>query len=381
MDQSLFGLRFGANSALQPTREELDRFLDMPAAPGGPRRRQDLASFRGIIDDLASYERDRQRESSPEGVRDRMLFGVLAHSSFFHAAFLGSLEQYAYHLDAFRSLDFHKPTAFISSAEEEIARLDPKRKQDLARRSRLQELVAERRSALTALTKRRADLSAELLDIARYVSDNLRRVADRCETAIVVLVQLHVAGNEAGLAIDDVKEHLKDELRAALHEGGVTREDLDAAKEQAAILSREMASLLRDDVYALNTLYEALHDRSQTGAERIGSLLHESGAPGAGGIEEEGAHLAAIGRALASVVADLHFSPRVTPVSGETRYPRLLAEKRAAMLDKLFVLLQQERRVTADRRSGRERGTFGAPVYTGPERRSGKARRRSGEHR
>lgn len=377
MDPPIFGLRFGANSALQPTREELTRFLETPKSTGGARQKQDLAPFREMLETLASVERDRTRENTPDGVRDRMLYGVLGHSSFFHASLLTALEQYKYHLHAFLSLDFRKPSAFIASAEEEISRLDPRRKQDAAKQARLQDLANERRSAIAALTKRRAELSAELLDIAGYISDNLRLIADRCETAIVVLVHLQVSGNEESMLIDDIKERFKEELRAALHEGVVTREDLDAAKEHVAVLSREISALLREDVYALNTLYEALHERAQSGARRIEDLLRQIKTRRESSIDEEGKRLSAIEQALVSFASDLHFPLNVAAASSATAYQHLLVEKRAEMLDKLFALLQQERRLRTDRRSDQERGTFSTPAYDGPDRRSGKARRRS----
>jgi len=51
------------------------------------------------------------------------------------------VEQYKFHINTLSQLDLKKPSAFIKSAEEEIARLNPKKKDEVARKERLLVLV------------------------------------------------------------------------------------------------------------------------------------------------------------------------------------------------------------------------------------------------
>lgn len=362
----IFGLRFGSNDRLLPSPQELRRFLDDPKRTDG----KDLAAFRETVDKLSAFKDARRPNEPPPDLRERMYNGVLAHSSLFSPFLLTAVEQYLYHVHSLAAMDFRKPSVFIASAEQELERLNPKKKREAARRERLRILVEERRNALAELEKRRSDLAQELRSIARYIRDNLERIAQRCETAIVLLVHLQLAGKEEHRVIEDIKTRFKDELRSVLAERGVTRKDLDLAKQNVEILAREIAELLREDIYALTKLYEAIYDHVRAAVRGIDTPLPvmDSG-------KDEDELYRRMEAAILSLVTDYRFPLKPAPTRSETAYRGILLEKRSEILENLFLMLHQERRIRSDRRSGMERRKTRYDLRGAPEQRRGKDRR------
>src|SRR5512135_1879315 len=149
-DKTIFGLRFRADGKLQLPIDGLKLFLDSPTKKDkGKLHGDDLAAYRDLLDAVESFERDHQG-----GIRYWMLFTVLGHSHIVKPALKSAVEQYKYHFYSLTELDLKKPAAFIKSAEEEIARLKPQKKEETARKERLMGMVADRKQAIDALTKK-----------------------------------------------------------------------------------------------------------------------------------------------------------------------------------------------------------------------------------
>src|SRR5512139_319670 len=146
MDTSLFRLRFKSNAELHPDPADLAAFLRSPRAPGAQGTRQDeLAVFTGYLTRVEAYEKASARGQADGEVNDRMLLGVLSHTQFFRPPFRLAIEEYLYHHHQVLTLDFTKPEKFVRSAEEELSRLSPKKKDEQQRIARLQVLVEQRR--------------------------------------------------------------------------------------------------------------------------------------------------------------------------------------------------------------------------------------------
>jgi hypothetical protein len=379
-DKSIFGLRFGSNAGLQPTREEIRTFLATPKNAGKPElHADDLASYRELLDRVTTFEQGRREGVLPENFQERMFYGALGLSSFFNPALKSAIEQYKYHCHALLTLDFKKPAAFIKAAEEEMGRLSPKKNNEAERLARLKGMVEERKRKLEILVKRRREQAEELHHIARYIGDNLVKIEKLCKGSIVVLVDLQIAGREEDRLIAEIKEHFKERLRDSLHSGQVTKERLEAVKKDVAVLSREMSAFLREDVFALTGLFEAVHDHARKAADALGALMMKIGGMKNAGLEEEGKLYARIEQVLVSLASEFRFELKAAAMRTETAYEDVLREKRSLMLVSFLELLEKERRAGRDRRSGEDRRKFGGQDFKGPERR--RKNRRSGKNR
>ncbi|MGE5807826.1 MAG: hypothetical protein ACM32I_01730, partial [Nitrospirota bacterium] len=187
-DTTIFGLRFKSDPTLVPSPEELKAFLDSPKEPGSlVLHRDDLQKYMRLLSDARDYDIRRQERSAQANFGARMFYGVLAHSHFISPVLQSVVEQYKFQLHALAALDFKKPTAFIKSAEEEMDRLNPKKKEEAARLHRFQIMVDERKEFLKGLTKRWAALVRELDHISQYIRDNLSQIEKLCEASIVIL--------------------------------------------------------------------------------------------------------------------------------------------------------------------------------------------------
>ena len=377
---SIFGLRFGSNPELQPTREELKSFIGGPKKAGSrDTRRQDFAPYEEMLLKIEEYERKRELDPARLDIRERMLYGVLGLTSFFNPALKTAVEQYLYHLHALAALDFKKPASFIRSAEEEMGRLNPKKAEDQAKRARLQGMVEDRRRALELLAKRWEERAAELSNIARYVRDNLVRIEKLCEGSIVVLVDLHIAGKEENRIVEDIRDNFKERLRDSLHYGQLTRDQLDAVRKDVSVLSDEMSALLREDVFSLTALLEAVHEHARKTAHGISAMAETMRGADMTDFDQAGKPFEQLGHELVSLVSTFRFELKARPLSTQTAHEDVLLEKRKELLDRIFGVLQTERRSRSDRRSGEDRRKFSDPGYNGPERRKGP--RRSGKSR
>jgi len=78
---------------------------------------------------------------------------------------------------------------------------------------------------------------------------------------------------------------------------------------------------------------------------------------------------------LVSLVSDHRFELKTATSAADPNRKDLLLERRKEMLDRLFDLLQQERRARSDRRTSADRRRSRDPRFKGPEQRAGKERR------
>lgn len=382
-DTSIFGLRFKSNADLNPTRDELEHFL-ASTNKAGTREPQssDLARYHGLIDRLREFAQGPRVDAEAQDIRDKMFYGVLGNAQFFNSALELAVGQFKYHRYLLATLDIRKTETFIKIAEQEIANLDPKKKEHADRVARLRGMVEERKQALLALKKRRADLVQEVSDIAQYIGENLVRIERHCEASIVILVGLEISQQEEKQLIQDIKDQFKDRLKDSLQHGPVSQQQLEVAKRDVAVLSREFSALVREDVYALTAMYEAVLEHARRFARSIEDLLaaRRGGPDGSG--QGDLAIFTELERVLVALITDYRFELKAAAVHSETAHEDVLREKRRDMLDRIFALLEQERRARSDRRRGKERrrdlppASFPSERREGKDRRSGKIRRR-----
>jgi hypothetical protein len=382
-DTRIFGLRFGSNADLNPTQDELGHFLASTQKAGSREpHSSDLARYHGLIESIRQFTSRQNVDEEAQDIRDRMFYGVLGFSQFVHPALELAVGQFKYHLHILAALDFRKPEAFIKTAEKEVAGLDQKRKGDAAKLERLRGMVEERKEALASLRKRRSDLSQELRDIGQYIRDNLVRIGRLCEKSIVILADLLVSQQAEQQLIRDIKEQTKSSIKDSLQLGPVSRQHLEDAKKYVDVLSGEITAIVREDIYTLTGLYEAIHEHVRRTAAAIDGLLAKTG----GGRDDRGdqdlAVFMQIEQALVTLIRDYRFELKTGVVRSESAHEDVLQKKRHDLLDGIFAQFERERRTRADRRSGKDRRKsptatpFPHERRTKNDRRSGKSRRR-----
>ncbi len=376
IDKTIFGLSFRSNDVLQPTQEELRAFLESPKKEG---RRElhgdDLAQYRELLDGVHAFERRQPHVAVNEDFREKMFYGVLGHSHFVKPALKSAVEQYKYQVYGLRTLDFNKPTAFIKSAEEEMGRLNPKRKEDAVKLARLQGMVEERKKTLKIYRKRWAALTEELTRIAAFVRDNLVKIEILCEASIGVLADVQRNQEKERQITEDIKTHFKEHLKDRLRRGPITKQYLETVKHDVAVLSKEMSSLLTEEVSALTKLYETIGDHARKIAGEIDALTAKVEINKDRKFEDDRELFTEIEQVLVSLISDHHFELKKIDVRTETTHENFFLEKKKEMLDLLLELLQEERRSWNDRRSAGNRRIVHDPDYEGHERRGGKERR------
>jgi hypothetical protein len=340
-DKSIFGLRFKSNNDLLPSPEELGAFLASPKRAGAPElHSDDFTRYNELIDSILAYELHERPATAQEIFQNKRFLGVLAHSSFVKPALKSAVEHYKYCLHTLASLDLKKPFAFIRSAEEEMARLNPKKKEEAARLARMQAMVDERKKTVEGLTKRRTLLVEEMGHLAFYIRENLVKIRKLCEASIAILVSEQVDRKKEADLIEDIKRHFKERLRESLHQGTITKEQLEATKEEVAELSKRTAELLQTDVYTLTGLYEGVHDHANKVAHELDALMAQIPAERTH-LDEDVALFAKIEQVLVSLITAYRFEQKTAEIPNETENEKILFEKRKEMLDHLLVLLRK----------------------------------------
>jgi GTPase SAR1 family protein len=336
-DKTIFGLRFRSNERLQPSIDGLRIFLDSPKKEDkGKLHSDDLAPYRDLLKAVESFE-----HGGREGFSDRIRFAVLGHSHLVTPALKSAVEQYKYHMHNLSELDLKKPSAFIKSAEEEIARLNPKKKDEAARKERLCGMVEERKQALDALKKHWIALAEELSHIIAYIRDNLAKIEKLSEESIVILVGDQISRKKEGDLIEDIKTQFKERLRESLHQGTVTKDQLEAAKEEVAGLSKRTADLIRSDVYTLTQLYEAIHEYSGRGSRELDRMMGEIEGKKHASFDADLELYARVENILVLLTRECRFEIKLAAIGAETEHDRVLIEKRKEMLDHLLGLLHK----------------------------------------
>lgn len=182
MDRSIFGMRFHSNEAIHPGPGELAAFLDTRRSPATTERhRDDLAAYVDVLGRVEAYEAGGMELLGGLSLDERMALGVFSHAGFFSPGLRIAVEEYKFHLARLEQADVAKPAAFIRTAEEELRKLDQRRKEDQQKIARLTALMDQRKRDLGDMERLRRMLTGELVHIALYVRDNLAKVRKRCE--------------------------------------------------------------------------------------------------------------------------------------------------------------------------------------------------------
>lgn len=380
IDKTIFSHRFPSNEKLRPTQSELRTFLESPKKNGlREPQKNDLAKYTGLAKSIHAFKHQ-PRDSAPRECGEKMLYGVLNHSQFVKPGLQSAVEHYKYYNHLLQTLDFKKPMTFITSAEEEMGRLALRKKDNAVKLARFQEMVDDRKKMLRVLHKRWAALDEEMVNIVRYIRNNLVKVAKLCEMSMGILMNPQSSQKIEQQTVEDLKTHFKEQLRNSLRRGTVTPKNLEAVKHEVSVFSLEIASLLREDVNALMKLYDAILDHVTKIADELDGMIENIEGKLAGNLEEDREFFTRVEEVLVSLVSGYQPEVKKTILHTATAHEKVLQEKRAEMLDLLFELLQKERRSQRDRRSHSDRRRFSDRTYRGPERRSGNDRR-SGEER
>lgn len=325
INKSIFGLRFESHAEIHPSQEELRVFLESMKKKGGQElHSSDVAKYRQMLEDMQ------------QDFRGKMFYGVLNHSRFVNPALKSAVEQYKYLLHALITLDLKKPRVYI---------------------------------------RRWAALAEELKNIALYIRDNLVKIERLCEASIDILVDFQIERKFENQLIEGIKTHFKEHLKDSLHHGPIAKQHLETVKKDVAMLSKEISAILREDVFALTGLYEAIHDHTKKIAREIDTLMDKMKSNKNKSFEDDKELFAQVEQVLVSLISECHFELTVTEIRTETTHEDILLEKRKEMLDYLFELLHKERRSRGNRRTGKDRRRSNDPNHNGSERRSGKDRR------
>jgi hypothetical protein len=376
INQNIFRARTDSDEKIRPTPEELEAFLARAGTEiGRESRNNGLASYRRLLKEVEGFEQLLPSGNVGPDIRRRILLGVLSHTQIVNSVLLSEVELYAYHLQRIESLDFKTPTAFIKSAEHEISRLNPKRIDDVMRMKRLQEMIGERKKILAMLKKQWLGLVPELRSIALYIRDNLIRIEKLCEASVVILAEAGIGRTKERQLIEDVNNHFKDLMKKALHQGKITRENIDKIRSSVELLTTELSSLINEDGDALSTLYETIRNHVKTSSQDIASLLADLEIKKSGTVMDSLSLFRRLEDMLVSLLSGCHVEIKPTGIEQDSPHDIILNAKRAEMLDYLLGQVKKERRAPADRRTGRDRRKAKDPNYRGPERRSGRDRR------
>jgi hypothetical protein len=333
-DTAIFNLRFGSNAGLHPSDEELRGFMESRKEGAKTLHRDDLTSYWDLLNALAQY-----KINGSASMGDKMLFLILGQSHFARPALKAVVEEFKYHVHGLGSLDFKKPAAFIKSAEAEMARLSPRKTDEAARLERMNRMVQERRQIIEEQKKRWLLLTGELSNILGYVTENLRRIEKLCEQSISLLVGEQVDGKKEQALIEDIKTEFKERLRDSLHQGTITKEQLEAAKEAVSGLSARTADVIRSDIYTMTQVYERIHEHVRG---VLGELAAVAAGISAGSHSDFEADLALYRRAeaiLITLVTGIRLEVKTADIEIASEADRMVVEKRKAMFEHLAGLL------------------------------------------
>jgi hypothetical protein len=346
MDTSIFGLRFKSNESLQPAAADLEAFLASQRSPGSMDTHQDdFADFRRYVEIVEQFESGPYRGLGRPDFGQRMLLEVLSHTRFFRPSLRIAIEEYKYHLHQLLTLDFSKPEKFVRSAEEELLKLNPKKRDDQQKNARLQALIAQRKKDIDALIRQRRMLAGELCHIAAYVRDNIVRVQLLCEGAMASLVDLQIGGEKTAELIEDLKAHFKEEVRGRRQMGAVTPEYLETVKAEVAQLSQRLTQMVLEDMRTVTGIYEGFSRYAKQNAARLTELIDGADRARKNDAARDNQVFSQIEQALVALIQE--FRAEVKPPASERteeRHEDLLREKRREMLDHIFSVLKEQRK-------------------------------------
>jgi hypothetical protein len=379
---SVFGLRIGMNDALSPAHAELSSFL-AGIRSAGDARATAIARYTRMLDQIAEFRRLEQGARLKLRFQPHLFYRTLDHCRFFSPELLAAVAEFAFHLAALREIDFRKPEAFIRTAQQELQLLSVKKRADAVKIAKLTDLLASRTEMLAELRRRRSDLAREQMHIALYIRDNLAKIAAQCEKCAAMLADKGHTSRAIDDLTADVTNRFRDRLRTAHREGPVTREQVDAAKKDVEILSREITDLAGGVFPSLAGLFKAMASHAGFFAQSINTLVAEANAAARSDFEREKSALGKLEETLIALISRYHLEVAVAEPTTTTAHKSMFLELRMELLDHAFAVADSDRRSTPDRRAGRERrrasgAASGQPAAkrSGGDRRAVKKRRK-----
>jgi len=331
--KKIFDLRTQVNDNLQPTQEEMLQFLESTVAQSQRKHRDDFAYYLRDLKAVEEFESPVKRGIGGYSIDEQKLLGVLSHSHFFNRSLKLAVEQYMYHLNRLRMLDFKKPQAFVRAVQEEINNLNPKKKSNRTKIANLQARIDKRNEDIEALEKNRHDLTLELKYIALYVRDNLVSIQKLCEASIAVLFNTQLAQKMAHDMIEDVKKEFKDELREQMLLGPVSVQEAEKKKEDFVKHSKELSQLVLQERHSLRNLYEQVRDHTKKYAIKLDAPVRQIEGKKDERFEEEREILGSIEEELISLISDYRFEvKKVAKITRKDEHANLIIDKQKEMM-------------------------------------------------
>lgn len=374
IDGAIFSPRPDSGRIAQPTQQALSDFLEHTKKDAVPETHvADVVRYRKPLYHVENFEGRMQAIEARPSAGEQAFHGALLHTRFFNRSLLLALGLYKFYLHELAAIDIDSPRQFIESAGATIKKLSKRKINDVLRMGRLREMVQERQKMLEQHRTRWGGLTAELLDIALYVLENLVRTERLCGRSIALLVPDRAAKKER-LLVDSIKAILKDQLKDALHYRAITTEDVYRAKQEVDQLAQELHAGIGEDRGRMIAVYEAVRGHVKRCAEEMDDLLEEFRGAEISMDPEQVVRFRRIEQAMVSLLSG--YPDQLDPVAARTAMARsfIVEDKRQEMVAYLLDQLHRgpariERRAKQDRRKGKD------ATYRGPERRSGKERR------
>jgi len=380
---TIFELRIGMNDAIFPSRDQLDAFLDSRKdSHGKERHRDDFAKYAQILERLAEFKGLQRKDAVRLNFHAHLFYAMLDHSHFFNRELMAAVEQYKYHLQELRTIDLKKPIAFIRAAEEDMKALRSDRKADAVKLAKLQDLVEGRKEVLASLKRQWHTLVRENIHIALYIRDSLIKISRLCQTALALLAEKQGMRSVQLQLVADITEHFREQLKISHREGPVSKQHLEAMRQDADTIIKETTTLLLDSVSVLAKLYRTLEEHTRAFASKINDLVGNLNEDKSRNIELDRLLFTQIEQVLVPLLSQYHFELTKTEMLTKTGHKNFFLATRLNVLDYVFNMLNQDRRSRSDRRSGMERrkqkvsGNERAEARSGKDRRIAKKRRK-----
>ncbi len=335
----------------------------------------DLETYRQLLKDAETSPVSEQN-SPRHDFQQQIFYYVLSHTKFINRELLLAAEQYKHNLHMLMSLDFVSPMTALRSAEREIGSMDAAGIEHAARIAHLQETVTMQRQRLSEIKRRWLALSSELRRITVLTRDKLSGIKQNCDTAIAILSDCEVMKKPERQKIEDIKKDYRTQLKNNMYGRRVTWRDLENAKMEFDLLSREISILGKEEITTLAELYASIRSRVRAATNEMDVLLAEIESKKNESVKENKDLFKRLGQVLVSFLSDRRFGLKTPENREAVTDESIIRAARKELIDYLFGVLQKERRsALRDRRSLADRRKADNRRYKGVERRSGKDRR------
>ncbi len=357
------------------TQNDTPASLESPDGESSPVRPDDLEPYRQLLKDAESFQTSPQPDPAADDFQQLLLYHVLDHTQFLNSELLSVVEHYKRNLHILASLDFVGPMTALRSAEKEIDSMSTSGVDHTARLAHLQETVALQKQRLSELKKNWVFLTSELRRLALMLYDHLSAMERTCNASIAILSDCEVAKNRERQKIEDIKKHYRNQLKYNMYSSRITWRDLENAKVEFDLLSREISILGKEEITSLAELYTSFRDRVRTARNEIDALLPEIEGKKNESVKDNKDLFRRLGRTLVSFLSDRRFGLKTPEIREAAADAGIIRAARKELLGYLFDVVRQERRARQERRVLPDRRTARNVKYKGIDRRSGRDRR------